>query len=90
MAQDNNKLVWFVAGVAIGATVALLYAPQSGTVTRRLITKKARRSGEAVSEAVSEAGRDLMEKGRDLYNQGRKVADEAAELFERGRRIIEG
>ena len=90
MAQENNKLVWFVAGVAIGATVALLYAPQSGTVTRRLITKKARRHGEAVSEAVSDAGRDLMEKGRDLYEKGRKVADEAAELFERGRRIVEG
>jgi gas vesicle protein len=90
MAQDNNKLVWFVAGVAIGATVALLYAPQSGSVTRRYIGKKARRHGEAVSEAVSDAGRDLMDKGRDLYEKGRKVADEAAELFERGRRIVEG
>ncbi len=91
MAQDNNsKLVWFVAGVAIGSTVALLYAPQSGSVTRRYIGKKARRHGEAVSEAVSDAGRDLMDKGRDLYEKGRKVADEAAELFERGRRIVEG
>jgi gas vesicle protein len=90
MAQDNNKLVWFVAGVAVGATVALLYAPQSGTATRRLITKKARQHGETVSDAVSDAGRDLMDRGRDLYEKGRKVADDAAELFERGRRIVEG
>lgn len=87
---DNNRLVWFVAGVAVGATVALLYAPQSGTATRRMIGKKAKRSGEAISEAVTDTGRDLMEKGRDLYEKGRRVADEAAELFERGRRIVEG
>lgn len=86
MAQDNGgNLVWFVAGVAIGATVALLYAPQSGRDTRRFIGKRAKRS----TEAMSDAGRDLMEKGRDLYDKGRKVADEAAELFERGRRIVE-
>ncbi len=91
MAQDNgSKLVWFVAGVAVGATVALLYAPQSGTATRRYISKKARQSGEAISDAVSDAGRDLMDKGRDLYEKGRRVADDAAELFERGRRIVEG
>lgn len=90
MAQDNNKLVWFVAGAALGAVVALLYAPQSGSDTRRYIKTKARQSGESISDAVSEGGRDLYEKGRDLYEKGRRVADEAAELFERGRRIVEG
>jgi len=85
MAQDN-KLVWFVAGAAIGATIALLTAPQSGRVTRRFITKKARHTG----DAVVDASRDLMDKGRDLYDKGRKVADDAAELFERGRRLVEG
>jgi gas vesicle protein len=87
MAQNNSgSLVWFVAGAAIGATITLLYAPQSGRDTRRLLTKKARRS----SEALSDAGRDALDKGRDLYEKGRRVADEAAELFERGRRLVEG
>jgi gas vesicle protein len=89
MAQDNGKLIWFAAGAAVGAAVALLYAPQSGSATRRLISKKAKQSGEAISDAVSDTGRDLMEKGRDLYEKGRRVADEAADLFERGRRIVE-
>ncbi len=87
MAQDNGgKLVWFVAGAAIGATIALLYAPQSGEDTRRYLGKKARKSG----DAIADAGRDLLDKGRDLYDQGRRVADDAADLFERGRRIVEG
>jgi len=87
MTQDNGgKLVWFFTGAAVGAAIALLYAPQSGRDTRRFIGKRARRS----TEAVADAGRDLMDKGRDLYEKGRKVADDAAELFERGRRIVEG
>ncbi len=87
MAQNNSgSLVWFVAGAAIGATITLLYAPQSGKDTRRLLTKKARRG----SEAIADVGRDALDKGRDLFEKGRRVADEAAELFERGRRLVEG
>jgi gas vesicle protein len=87
MAQNNSgSLVWFVAGAAIGATITLLYAPQSGKDTRRLLTKKAKRG----SDALADAGRDALDKGRDLFEKGRRVADEAAELFERGRRLVEG
>ncbi len=84
---DNNpgKLVWFIAGAAIGSAITLLYAPQAGKDTRRLLTKKARKG----SEAVADAGPEALEKGRDLYEKGRRVADEAAELFERGRRLVD-
>jgi gas vesicle protein len=87
MARDNgNYLVWFTAGAAIGATIALLYAPQTGKDTRRLIGKKTRYG----REALADAGGDLAEKGKELFEKGRKMADEAADLFERGRKIIEG
>jgi gas vesicle protein len=81
----TDNFVWFLAGVGIGAGIALLYAPKTGRDTRRLIGKKARHG----REAVADAGRDLIDKGRELYEKGRKVADDAAELFERGRRIVE-
>jgi gas vesicle protein len=84
--EENGKFVWFVAGAAIGATVALLYAPKSGKDTRRLIQRKTREG----REAISESGRDWMDKGRELYEKGLRVADEAADLIERGRRIVEG
>lgn len=84
--MDNEKFVWFVAGAAIGATIALLYAPQSGKETRRVIRKKTREG----RETLAEASRDLVDKGRDLYEKGLRVADEAAEMIERGRRLIEG
>ena len=87
MARDNgSQLVWFTAGAAIGATIALLYAPQTGKETRRFLGKKTRLG----REALAEAGGDLADKGKELFEKGRRMADDAADLFERGRRIIEG
>jgi gas vesicle protein len=87
MAQDNGiNLVWFTAGAAIGATIALLYAPQTGKETRRYLQKKTREG----REVLADAGEDLADKGKDLFEKGRRMADEAADLFERGRKIIEG
>ena len=87
MAQNNGgSLVWFFAGAAVGASIALLYAPQSGKDTRKLIKKKTKESREALAEHAG----DLMDKGRELYEKGLRVADEAAEMIERGRRLVEG
>jgi gas vesicle protein len=82
---DTSKVVWFVAGMAIGATIALLFAPASGQETRRLIGRKASEG----REALTDTGRDLLDKGRDLFDKGRKIADEAAEMFDRGRRLVQ-
>ena len=86
MAEDSSgKVVWFMAGIAIGATVALLYAPASGEQTRRKIAKKTQQG----REAMADSGRDMLERGKDMYERGRKLADEAADMFERGRKIVE-
>ena len=80
MADESNGsfVVWLLAGAAIGATIALLYAPATGKETRRRIAKK------------TEEGRAaLAESGKDVIERGRKLADEAADLFERGRKLVE-
>jgi gas vesicle protein len=87
MPSDNtSKFVWFFAGAAIGAAVALLYAPESGAQTRKLIGQK---TGEG-REALTESSKEIVERGRDLYEKGRKIADEAAEMFDRGRKLVQG
>jgi gas vesicle protein len=83
--DKTDKFVWFLAGIGIGAGIALLYAPKTGRDTRRLIGKKARHG----REAVADVSRDLIDKGREFYEKGRKVADDAVELFERGRGLME-
>jgi gas vesicle protein len=87
MAQEDagSNIVWFVAGAAVGAAIALLFAPTSGRQTRRLISKKT----EQGRAALAEQGRAAVERGRELYEKGRKVADDAAEMFERGRKLAE-
>ena len=87
MPEDNsNKVVWFLTGAAIGAAVALLYAPQSGEETRRQLRAKA----DEGREQLTDSGRELVDRGRDLYEKGRSMADEAADMFERGRRMVQG
>ena len=88
MAEDqgySDKLIWLVAGAAIGATIALLYAPASGSDTRKVIGDKTREG----KQALAESSKEMYDRGRELYDRGRKMADEAAELLERGRSIVE-
>ena len=86
MASDNSKVIWFTAGVALGATISLLFAPASGEETRRMIRSKANEG----RGKIADRGKDLMEHGRHLYDKGRQIADEAADLFDRGRKMVEG
>ena len=83
--QDYGKLIYFIAGAATGAAVALLYAPASGTETREYISQKTKEGG----QALAESSKDMYDRGRELYERGRQMADEAAELLERGRKIVE-
>ena len=83
--ENGNNLIWFAAGAAIGAAVALLFAPAPGQQTRDYISKKTREG----SQALADSSKEMYERGRELYEKGRKMADEAAELIERGRTIVE-
>jgi gas vesicle protein len=86
MRDDGSKVVWFVAGVSIGAAIALLYAPASGAETRQKLIAK---TGDG-REALAESGREFMDKGRELYEKGRRLVDDAADMFDQGRKIIGG
>ena len=83
---DDGKFGWFVAGASIGAAIALLYAPKSGRETRQLIAD----TTEQGREVLTETSQDIVERGRALYDRGKQIADEAAELFERGRKLVGG
>lgn len=87
MAQNGgDKVVWFLAGAAIGAAIALLYAPASGEETRARLKQHA---GD-MPDLLGDSGKELMDRGRELYAKGKQIADEASEMFERGRKLVEG
>ena len=90
MEDRENKIaaaaLFVIAGGVIGAGLALLFAPQSGTRTRKDIvrySKKARnRADEVVDdlaanvsnlvETIGEKTDDLLEKGKDVAGSARK------------------
>ncbi len=82
--NDSDKLIWFLAGAAVGAALGLLFAPKSGREIRRLITDTTADG----RDYLVEAGRDVYSKGRDIYEKGKDLADDAAEMFERGRKAV--
>jgi gas vesicle protein len=84
--QDyGSKVVWFMAGIAVGSTIALLYAPASGEVTRRKIVRRTQEG----RDALADSGKEMLDRGKEMVERGRRLADEAGDMFERGRKIVE-
>lgn len=59
--QHSNDLGSLLIGLAIGAGVALLFAPQSGQQTRGAIRRRARRATDAVRDVADEVTGQVVE-----------------------------
>ncbi|MGO9895081.1 MAG: YtxH domain-containing protein [Bryobacteraceae bacterium] len=81
-----TKLGWFITGAAIGAGVALLYAPKSGKDTRRYIAHQTEKG----RQMVTDTSKDVADASREMFERGRKLVEDAADLFERGRKLVKG
>jgi gas vesicle protein len=81
MAHSNfgTKLGFFMAGVGIGAAVALLFAPQAGEKTRKQIADKANEGKDYVTakaREISKQAGDLVDQGKDIVSkQKARLAD---------------
>ena len=84
--EGSNQIAWFLTGAAIGAAIAVLFAPKSGRDTRQAIGDATQRG----KEAVTDTSKDIIEAGRDMFERGRKLVEDAADLFERGRKLVRG
>ena len=86
--NDGSSIAWFLAGMTVGAAVAILFAPKSGEETRHSIAEAASR-GKDLAERKS---REVVEFGRDAYTQGRDLADSAKEaskeVIDRGKKAL--
>lgn len=59
-----NVLLAFLAGAAVGAAVALLFAPASGQQTREYLSERAREGRERAAEAARQ-GREALKRQRE-------------------------
>jgi gas vesicle protein len=83
--DDVRSLVWFLGGIGVGATVALLFAPQTGKQTRKMLSKAAERGRDYIedtSDALRDSATDLRDRAGDLRDD---VKNRSRDLYERGR-----
>jgi gas vesicle protein len=84
--KNSERLFLLLAGMGIGAGVALLFAPKSGKETRKYLSRMA----EDGRDRVVETGEELVDQGKKAYEHGKAVVDEAMEYIDRGRRAVLG
>ena len=79
MNRENwgGNLVFFLVGAAAGAAVALLYAPQDGESTRKMIGEKA----EDMKDKASEMGSNIAATAKDKWGV---ASDKIQSIVQRG------
>ena len=80
--QDSGGatvLLAFMAGAAVGAAVALLFAPAPGSETREVVNRRAREGRDRVLDALRQ-GRGILHEQRDTI----------VTAFERARQQAQG
>lgn len=74
----GGVLFAFMAGAAVGAAVALLFAPATGEETRDYLSKRAQEGRDRATEAAKQ-GREMVNRGRDNLTT---AFDRAREQFQ--------
>ncbi len=90
MADDNgNGILWFLAGLGIGAALGVLYAPKPGSEIREAILGAA----EEGTGTVKERARQYREQAQEFVNRGRDYVsqqkDQIRSAFEAGRQAYQ-
>lgn len=83
--RDGNSLVWFLAGLGLGALAGVLYAPRSGAETREQLRARAEEGREYVKSRAREAKEQAQgwaDRGRDVVSQQK---DQFRAAYEAGR-----
>ncbi|HUK23932.1 MAG TPA: YtxH domain-containing protein [Terriglobales bacterium] len=87
--QNGSGVLWFLAGLGIGAVVGVLYAPRSGSETREVLLSKAEEGRDYVrtrARDVREQASGWVDRGRDVLNQQK---DQLRSAYEAGRQAYQ-
>jgi len=82
MSQKKEFVLGMLIGSAVGAAVAILYAPQGGTDTRELIRHKGVEAKEKVSEVASTVKHTVSEKADQIRSTTHDLVDKSKGFVE--------
>lgn len=72
--NEGSGILWFLAGLGIGAAVGILYAPKAGEDIRVDLRRRAEQGRDVVRDRARQAKEQAgtwADKGRDYLNQQR-------------------
>ena len=75
----STATISFLAGMGVGAVIALLYAPKSGKETRELINRKAEEGSDYIAAKSRELRKRAEDVAEDMVEKGRRAAEELAD-----------
>ena len=87
--RNGNSLLWFLAGLGVGAAVGVLFAPKAEAEIRQAIRERAEEGRDFVKDRAREAtgqASDWVERGRDYLNQQR---DQFKSAYDAGRQAYQ-
>ncbi len=89
MAEDSSGIgsgiLWFLAGLGLGAALGVLYAPKAGRETREAIWDAAEEGSDAIRERARryrDQATQWVDRGKDMISQQKEQLRNA---FEAGR-----
>ncbi len=86
--SSGAVLLGFLSGAALGAVMAILFAPRTGEESREILRGYARRAEDGLRDLVGEAGEKLegaVEEGREFIEAKKTVLRDA---FDAGREAM--
>ncbi len=84
----GTKVSFFLAGLGVGAVVALLFAPKSGEETRKMIAQKAGEGKDYIATKGKEFGRqagEMVDRGKEAVSRQK---ERLADVLEAGRDAV--
>jgi gas vesicle protein len=76
--EGSASVMWFLVGGAVGAALALLFAPQSGDQTRRRLGRRLNKLRDAADQAFTDLRQAIAkEDGADQVEAGDEAEEEA-------------
>ncbi len=86
--KHSGSLNSFFVGLAVGAGLALLFAPQSGIETRRGIKRRARQARDTARDAVTDVADGVVDSFTDARRRVEERIDDARRAVETKREQV--
>lgn len=87
--KTNKIILGLIGGLATGAILGVLFAPDSGKKTRKKITDKSKELKDNVKNDVDKLLQKIDEKYKSVSGDANKLYNEGKELAQEGKAKIE-